>query len=313
MSMNHNSLYIHIGYPKTATTWLQRCVFPELDGVSYLHFQDERYGWLNELVQEHDFSFNVDNLRDKFNNSVQGLGKDNKYVISWESLAGDVFTAGANAESLSRRLKDVFPEASIIITIRNQLDMVESIYRQYIHEGGSLSINDFLDLASPSPVRLAREHFFYDRIVDNYQTLFGVDRVKVLVYEDLKKDKAEFLRQLTGFVGVESNLSRIEARCVSHVNVGMSAPSLFIARILNRLVYSHFNLAPLIPRWLVSARHVRFVLQRVVDPVLFRHLDGRSSLLNEDVYKEWSDYYRESNQRLQKKLGLKLDSYGYPV
>jgi hypothetical protein len=311
MRMSDTSIYIHIGYPKTATTWLQRCVFPCLSGINYLHFQDQRYDWFNDLLLEHDLVFDADRLRSRFDASVATVAT-NPNLISWETFAGDVFNGGCNASMLAQRLFDVFPEAAVIITVRNQLDMIEALYRQYIHEGGTLSIGDFLSLRYPSPLRLAKEHFFYDRLVERYQQLFGEGRVKVLAYEQLVSDRPGFLSSLCDILGVDEDLAAIEQRCAKRVNVGMSIPSIYLARWLNRLVYSHFNPTALFPRKLLSARHVRFALQRVADPLVFNHLGG-GKLLGEQLRTQWADYFRESNRKLMALSGLALDSYLYPM
>lgn len=308
-----HSIFIHIGYPKTATTWLQGCVFPHLNGCAYLPFQDSRYGWFDSLLLDHDFVFNAAKIRTRFDASIASADTTSKMILSWESFAGNVFEGGHNALPLARRLHEVFPEASIIITVRNQVNMIESTYRQYIHEGGTLDINGFLSLRYPSPLRLEKEHFFYDRLVGAYQALFGKERVKVLVYEQLADDKHSFLSDLLGFIGVDEDVAAIEARCAARENIGMSLPSIYLARWLNRLVYSHFNLSPLLPRKLVSARHIRFALQRIADPLLLRRLKGKKSLLTDFQRAELSDYFRESNRRLEEISGVSLASYAYPL
>lgn len=311
--MSAGPLFIHIGYPKTATTWLQGCVFPHLKGCSYLHFQDSRYSWFDSLLLDHDFVFDAAKIRARFDDSIANADTESKMILSWESFAGNVFEGGGNALALTRRLHEVFPEASIIITVRNQLDMIESIYRQYIHEGGTLGINSFLSLRYPSPLRLEKEHFYYDRLVGAYQTLFGQERVKVLVYEQLADEKHSFLSELLGFIGVDEDVVSIEARCAARQNIGMSLPSIYLARWLNRLVYSHFNLSPLLPRKLVSARHIRFALQRIADPLLLRRLKSKKGLLTTPQRAELSDYFRESNRRLEEISGVALATYGYPL
>ncbi len=309
--MSRKPLFIHIGYPKTATTWLQRCVFPHLAGVDYLHFQDPRYDWLGDLTRQHDLVFDAAALRQRFEASVAST-EGEMLLISWEGLIADVFSGGENVAQRAQRLYELFPEATIIITVRNQLSMIEALYRQYIHEGGTLSISDFMALRDPSPLRIAREFFYYDRVVELYQQRFGKEQVRVLAYEQLLDDRRAFLDGLFEIVGVTEDVAAIEERCASRVNVGMSLPSIYLARWFNRLVYSHFNPSALLPRRLLSARHVRFGLQRIADPLLFNHLPG-GSLLNAARSQELADGYRDSNNRLKALSGLPLDAWNYPL
>lgn len=45
---------------------------------------------------------------------------------------------------MGQRLKTVLPNARIVIFIRNQTEMIASVYKQYVKEGGTHSPRRFL-------------------------------------------------------------------------------------------------------------------------------------------------------------------------
>ena len=49
---------VHVGYPKTASTWLQTRVFPAHPGLDY--WRDvPGFDWVNKVVNLHDFDFDA--------------------------------------------------------------------------------------------------------------------------------------------------------------------------------------------------------------------------------------------------------------
>jgi hypothetical protein len=171
-------VFIHIGYPKTATSWLQKSILPQNPEIAFWHVRAPQHAWLEELVTAHEFDFDARRLRSSYAKhkasvTAQAIG------ISWESFSGDVFAGGHNSRRNATRLHAVFPEASIVVFIRNQFDMIDSLYRQYVQEGGACSIHRFLDLQFPSRVCFSLDHLCYDRLIRCYHDLFGPDNLYV--------------------------------------------------------------------------------------------------------------------------------------
>ncbi len=49
------TVFVHVGYPKTASTWLQTRVFPGHPGLDYWR-QVPGFDWVNGIVNLHDFA-----------------------------------------------------------------------------------------------------------------------------------------------------------------------------------------------------------------------------------------------------------------
>lgn len=300
-------LYIHIGYPKTATTWLQRHVFSQHPEITYWTSL-ENMKWIRQLPRLHDFDFHPDTYREEI---LSSIADNNKIiVVSLESLVGDPFAGGYNSRINADRLHSLFPHAKIVITIRNQLTIIESLYKQYIHEGGSCSLDRFLRL-EPYRLHFSMNFLLYDRVIEYYFKLFKESSVAVFLYEALKDNPQDFLVDLFSFLGVNPKESTVDLGVRS--NQGMSLLSLYIARFANRFLYSHRNPGPVIPSRLTTARKIRHILQGRLDPLMLSRISPKKNLIDEGLKNELIKYYKHSNSKLIATLGLPLQKYGYPV
>jgi len=309
------SIFIHIGYPKTATTWLQKVVFPNQPGILFWDAQipGGKYEWLLDIVNVHDFDFDPTYFRSQYARCRDDHSKP--LVISLESLVGDPFAGNRNSRSNADRLRAIFPEATIIITIREQLSILISLYKQYVQEGGASSLGRFLESESvPTRTCFSLDFLQYDRIIDYYQQLFGVQAVHVFLYEELKEEPERFLETL--FALFQIDVKGIDdSLLVERPNQGLSTISLAIARIANRFLFSkHFNPSPIIP-WtrLFRASRVRRILQQRLDPLVFNRISGSAISIKPELQQRLEDYYRESNAIVADKLGIDLRKYGYPL
>lgn len=303
------TVFIHIGYPKTATSWLQKAILPRNPQIAFWHVRTPQHAWLEEIVTAHEFAFDAQRLRSSYaerraNATAQTIG------ISWESFSGDPFAGGYDSHRNAVRLHAVFPEAKIVVFIRNQFDMIDSLYRQYVQEGGACSLHRFLQLHFPSRVSFSLDHLCYDRLLRCYQDLFGSENVYVGLYEQLRASPQSTMDDLYEFVGVDP-YAYDQDTLQTRINPGLSFISLHIARIANRFVGSWVNPAAIVP--FVKARHVRRVLQRLLDPWLFARISPQVNFLGMDLWASMQEHFESSNRTLVSEHGLPLYDYGYPL
>jgi len=156
---------IHVGLQKTGTTFLQEEIFKKMN-VRYIR----------------DISFT--NLCFK---------RDKKTIIANETLSGDPYSNKIDRFKVIDNLHKLFPDAKIIVGVRNWRDMMGSLYSQYIRNGGCGY--DTLLLFN------IREYSFYEEYIEHIQSLFK----DVFVYNydwDLKKEHKEaFIIRLCDFIG----------------------------------------------------------------------------------------------------------------
>ncbi|RMH56010.1 MAG: hypothetical protein D6679_10185 [Candidatus Hydrogenedentota bacterium] len=217
---------LHIGYQKTGTSSLQDCRYGHPRVRLTLGPACGRLLW--HFMEAED----AGNLEDFENRLLDTAGIPSGYipVLSWERLSGEMVT-GRFWRRTAERVRRAFPAAKILITIREQSTMVESIYSQYVKMGGSLSVKEFLSASGPFQGALFRR-LKYDRLVGLYRELFGPSRVFVVLYEDLCHDVTAFLGSIWRFAGWDG-VPEPAAMGSRRVNPRLGTFSLLAARRLN--------------------------------------------------------------------------------
>jgi len=217
---------LHIGYHKTGTTWLQRHVFGD-SGAGF-----SQMGGAQRLIAINAFDFRPRRIRKQMERRIgQAQAQGLVPVLSSERLSGEPHFGGYDSEVIADRLAAVFPNARILVIVREQTSMFLSIYKEYIRRGGAASLRQYL--ATPRDgywlPQFRFEFLEYHRLIGYYQDLFGAESVMVLPYELLRAQPATFLRQIGEFVGVPAAQPQVRP-----VNVSLSAFALGLKRHANR-------------------------------------------------------------------------------
>jgi len=293
---------LHVGYPKTATTWLQKVVLPRHPELVLLRRATPGCEWIQQLLADHPFDFTPDRHRAAIDASFAPLGERVAF-ISHEAYLGDPFLGGINSELAAPRLAALFPDARIVIVIREQGAMIDSLYRQYVQEGGVATPEQLFADPSALRVRFARGYLAYDRACALFAAHFGRARVRVLLFERLLEAPDQFLGELYDHCGV-AHVPLVRSDDVGR-NVGLASPALEILRTANRVLTSSFQPQALLP---MRSRTLRRALQR---------RSARSSAARPAVPEPLSALlrasYREGNRRLRDELGLPVEQAGYAV
>ena len=296
------SLVIHIGYHKTATTWLQRRVFtPQMGFASLLDHGDvDRL-----IIKPHDLDFDPKPARDSLQIQQQSKPPNTCPIVSSETLSGHPFYGGKQSAAIARRLHDIAPDARILVTVRSQETMLPSVYMQYLQRGGTLSHQAFFaGSGGYGYPGFEPTHFSYDRLIALYQSLFSA--VHVMTYEHLAASPDQALSQLSAVLGHPiPTLGKTEGERVSASLPQAVAPLL---RRINHARKSTLNPSPAIalsrePGWMHRALAAGagfahpLLTARPVDAYVKAHFNGM---------------FTGSNQRLNQITGGQLDLSAYP-
>ena len=298
-------LLIHIGYPKTATTWLQTRVFPlDLDG--WFQPIGDRRSILTTFVTADGFRFDPCIARATLERDLQGAVSGGRLpVISHERLAGIGSSGGYDAQPIADRLARTFPGGRVLIVIREQERMVLSTWQQYVREGGACSLKRYLDPPRDDNLPLFRfEQFEYDALIDYYRQRFTPQRVCVLPLELLARSPQTFVRTLAEFAGVHAT-PEID---YSTVYAGLSGLSLAILRRLN-YVAGRNDVNPTAP--FRGHRRIGNLLKRLDRAVPERVSALPTRLGTSRVRRLVGDRYRLSNMSTSELTGLDLSDLGY--
>lgn len=301
-------LLLHVGYHKTATTWMQRQLFQPAHGYRQLAGHVEVF---ETILRPHDLVFDPGPARAMLAEAAQGLSAGEVPVVSSEILSGLPFEGARESASYADRLARIAPDARILLTIRTQLKILPSVYMQYVRRGGTLPPERFfgeepgLGYFGFDPV-----HFEYDRLVRRYQSLFGADNVYVFPQEALRSDRDAALVALARFAGNGrySGLSPAAAR-----TEGASDPE-YASALLRRI--NHFRpevlnrnpVVPLGPFGSLAFRGAGYLARR---PTLARLLGDRRPV-TAHVAQAFAGRFEASNARLKALLAHPVDLSAYP-
>lgn len=308
--MNFDCL-LHVGYMKTATTYLQAAVFNNsavglgvpLDGRG-------RALIVREVILSDGFTFDAPAISERLKSAARPV-QDKGLIPVWsdETFLGEPVTRRYDAHANALRLHAVLPAAKVLITIREQKALAYSMYVEYLRQGGLASLQSFIGTGrenmSMSPI-LRADYLKFDRAVRFYIELFGNDNVLVLPYEILRKDRAAYFRRLGAFLNIEIDVQKLSATSV-HRSVGATAN---ISRyVANRFKAPH----PLSSKQDWWGRFVDLGV-RLVDRLAPPALDDR---IYNGVWRRIRERYEtefdDSNAALSRLNGLDLKGLGYPV
>lgn len=322
-SLIDSEVLVHVGLPKTGTTWLQDHVFANPKLGFWGPAQDEdtpkqqtkSFGRLlyldasKRLIAEDDFDASA--IREQ----LEGVTVPDGLVpvVSNERLSGHALSNAFDRAVLARRIKDVFPQARIFVTIREQRSMMLSSYFQYLKYGGWRSLDGFLN--PPCDGRLPAlqlDVWNYDRLAQLYYSLFGRERVLILPYEMFVRDPAGYVGRICDFAGVgmaeklpyatksnprRSHVASYYLRWLTCINRSTSANGYFphpFGRRAGKAI----------------DRSVKIAAGAMTPASWEKKLENDFKVRIESVI---GDRYRASNRRLVALTGLDLGSYGYQV
>lgn len=238
------TLYIHVGKGKTATTFLQNKIFNDHKDINYIAKDKNNYPeWLIQWHYADDFHYN--NIKDTIRNKLyDNLQKDKINVISSEafSIVGDLYKQ-------VNRIKDIYPEAKIILTLRDPIDAILSFYKYNIKEEGfTSSLENCIDWKRTPMVFYKRKpiyiaDFYYNEIINLYIKFFGKENLLILQYEDLMNNNKKFFLNLSKYLNVDINATNLKNHLQRKLNkspLNKDIDKLRIENIQNK-IYTDFK------------------------------------------------------------------------
>ncbi len=289
-------MLIHIGFHKTGTTWLQQRYFSRHPGLSVAMHQSAVW---EQLVRPHALVFDAAKVA-----TVESAPSP---VISSERLSGNPHSGGYDSKEIADRLFATFPHAKILVVIREQRSMLNSLYRQYVRAGGVCRLREYLDPVRDGRMPLFRYEFLqYHHLIEYYQATFGEHQVCVLPYELFDTNRPAFLNAICDYAGVEHWHPEDADEAV---NPSDSDLVTCIKMSINRWHGgdSLYPVTPLLPTLTGS-------LLRQVNRLNQSQWISKRSIGYASACADFADgKYEESNKILQKLVTFDLADYGYSL
>ena len=205
----NKSIFFHVGLPKAASTFLQRNVFPNFNGI---HF-----------IKKHDF---------KHRDRIIENPSCHKILMSIE--------LNLDAEGGMAKLRDVaakYPHAYPIIVLRKHGSWLKSKYKYYLRKHGDQQFDDYFDLNGDGVLELDNL-LFYPKL-KLLESLFTHEPL-VIFQEELKENPLAIIDMLADFMDATYKNQDIQIR---HVKKSYSSRQLKAIRRFNRLYqYDHSSI-----------------------------------------------------------------------
>ena len=307
----NNQPIVHIGYPKAASTTLQRNLFAEhyeinnlsANGYTVKDFQDNKnmqklYDNLVKLTGiEYYYS---DNLK-LFNNVItKYMSSEKRNLFSEESLLNQSF--GDNYLK-AYRLKEIFPNAKIIIVLRDQINLAKSKYdmHSFIKIGNKkryLTFYQWLEREFENPNSSFLNGLRYYETVSLYKKIFGENNVGTFLLEELSENTDVFAQKLSEFINVDANKTK-------HL---LENKSLNIAKSH----HVHNLRVKFIPgiqfsKVLPKSTH-KYLINKLTEV-----LPSKKSVMSQYHVDKMHETYGLSNRKLMDEFGLDVARYNYPL
>ena len=320
--LNFPEVYIHVGIPKTASTTLQNTFFSALPNVNYLgpEPESETPDFLKRIFLRSPRNYSqekvVQLLKDNFTEEQPLIISNEAYAGLPVPLATHQFN---NRKLMVARMKELFPDAKILIVIRNQIKFLQSFFPQMLMSSNhyiplkGVSFKKYIDLN----IKLAQEGMYnilegidYGKLIDDFQTQF--DEVEVVVFEEIVTDLKKFIKgRLSDWMGLDKrwveDYYKADRQNIRH----RSRAAVFLERqvvgVLNRLEKwgnPHKKL-PLSFRQQFMAQ-----LHSGINKINFFKIDTEF----EDAQLAFiQDYFAKSNVKVAHLLNKDLSQWGYPL
>ncbi len=321
-------IVLHIGLPKTATTFLQEMVFSKLNDVFFVGYPEVKkientpLFYINEL-NKHTYNKpelpenELNKLKSDISEYINNLAEKN-ILISNETLCGQIISF-QNSYKNARFLKEIFNSAKIVFTFRNQADWAESVYNQLMTKHNRYTINEeFLGYRHGNSIHKMFRYnngtfeensqiysFNWFLITKNYMEIYGKENVLVLPYELLKNDLNDFLNKFYDFTELETYYPEEN----KNLNPRTTDKIIKYSPILSR--YSSYT------QNLKNSWVKKFILKndKGFKKFLLKH-NLKELNISKEVFSDYQkemikNYYAESNKKLAEIIEVDLGQYNY--
>jgi hypothetical protein len=224
-------LHLHLGYPKTGTTTLQRCFFDVLHRQGRIRYlgmfgfeadaTPARRAFFSGLTgalyleDEDAFSAALPGLRVQFARLCDGLPEGQPVVLSNEHFVQSQWSTTVRGERIlplrsADRLARVFSGAdvSLMIALRRQDALMRSMFLEHAsrprhaNPAAYASLRHYLTLCQ-DPADFHSEFYDFDGVLAGYRAAFPDAPVLAWTYEAFRDRQTEVLHRIAAALGLD--------------------------------------------------------------------------------------------------------------
>jgi hypothetical protein len=296
--------FIHIGWPKAASSTLQWSLFHKHTGINPVGLTNDDgrvHDWLAQFYTKDTLSFDLDECRQGHKELFLPLmEKEEAAVVTCEQF---VLPNRADRGLVAERLRDIFGEAKIIINLRQQIDELRSLYRyQHVRAIHNMSFEKFFERNWLNDATGFITFIEYEKVIKRYVELFGRENIKILFFEELLRDPAAYARDICEFIGVDQEEGAHLLTQGEHHNDTGSALRGRYTRMRMNYVLPGVELRKYVPP---------LVRDTFID--LLNSGQKEKVDISDELRLRIEDRVRDGNRRLAEEFNLPFADLGYPV
>jgi len=296
------NIIIHIGYPKTGTTWFKKYFYSNIENATTLYIDD--------------FTYNISENKSHFelNNNLPEL-KENLIIVShkFTGLENFKWDDGIYRTFFISNLKRLFPNALIVLFIRNQIDFIASSYSSYLTHGGTYTFQKLFKTGKLGDGKMFSFEFLnYHTLIKLYKEQFGENNVHIFLYEEFLENNKIFLNNYSKTFNLD-----IDINSINFIKYNEKLRKHLASFIRFSNFFSKKGVQPkkyiINTPWLFSWLNLKSTKKINKNKILGKSLNNNDILGNE-LTNYINNYYKPSNNMLINEMGLnQIRKYNYPL
>lgn len=205
----------------------------------------------------------------------------------------------------ANKIKETCKKVKLVFILRNPIDRLISWYN-FSKQNGDLPENitfkEYVENQSEhSPVQWLRAlvQGRYIDYIDEYENLFGKEKILIVLYDDLKDNLTKTMVEIAEFLEIQSDFF-LTYQFEIH-NKSVQSKSQLLARVYRRLG----GLRKFFVHYPVLHRLLKKLKKRTLDPIYnkINSAPVKNEFFPESLIRDLKEYYRDSNDDLFKRLG----------
>lgn len=181
---------------------MQQLKLPDFVGIGA---QRSGTTWIYEMLRSHpDVCMSPEKEINFFNESYdKGVGWYARYFAKCadNTVTGEFSPRYLSDPNTPERMKDVLPDAKLIVSLRNPAD---EVYSRYCYMVTRQMHTGTFENTLAQQTYLIEQAYYYQHLV-RFLKYYKRENVLILIYDDLLADPRAFLQGIYSFLGVDSN------------------------------------------------------------------------------------------------------------
>ena len=308
-----NTLYLHIGIPKTGTTSIQNFLNTNKDILfddSFIFYSHEKNGNFSSLpfifsdsekldwIKDHNgiFSEEKKNMyKEKIStNLIKSISKfrNHDFIISSEHIFM-IYDEIKSLENLAKFLKEFFHEIKIIIYIRDQLEyMISSISTEV--ESSYLSKKEIKvdDIIQKFYTPNNCHDLFYSTSISIFEDIFGKENIILNLYNPSGIDNNNLYRNFLNNLGLDDHSKYLYPK---NLNTSSSLDIIKSKILLNNILKDINIDKNLLHETLINGEDISNTISNEVGQFLS---SNKKISVSNNIYNLWKDEFSISNKKI---------------